>query len=149
MKKIITGMIILFAVTTVNAQVARLSWTFTAKKISGNNYEIHLTATPPAGWHTYSQFTPDGGPLPTEIKINPNGLVTLTGKIKEVGKLKTVFDNTFKVNVKYFEGKVDFVQTVTVKGTIKTNISGSVDAMMCNDKTCIPAATQQFNISLN
>ena len=149
MKKIITVAIVLFTAITVNAQVAKISWTFTAKKLTGNNYEIHMTATPPAGWHTYSQTTPDGGPLPTEIKFTPNGLVSINGKVKEVGKLKTVHDDTFGVDVKYFEGKVDFVQLVNVKGSIKTNISGSVDAMMCNDKTCIPAATQTFNIALN
>ncbi len=147
MKKIL---IVLLAMTGLGAQAqtGKLSWTFSAKKLAGNKYELHLTATPPPGWHTYSQFTPDGGPLPTDIKFNTNALVTKEGKVKEVGKLKSEFDKTFKVIVKYFEGKVDFVQVVKVKGAIKTNVSGTVDAMICNDKTCIPAATQQFNIAL-
>jgi hypothetical protein len=149
MKKILIAAVVLLMGATTQAQVAKLSWTFSAKKLPGNKYEIRMVATPPAGWHTYSQFTPDGGPLPTEIKFNKNALVTLEGGIKEVGKLKTEYDKNFKVNVKYFEGKVEFVQIVKVKGPIKTNISGTADAMICSKSTCIPAATQNFNIALN
>lgn len=149
MKKILFGFILAMMINVSDAQVAKLQWAFSSKKIGTNKYEIHLTATPPAGWHTYSQTTPDGGPLPTTIKFNNNALVTLVGKTKEVGKIKTVFDGTFKVNVKFFEGKADFVQVVTTKGPIKTNVSGKIEAMMCNDHVCMPAAAQEFNISLN
>ena len=49
-----------------------LSWSYTAKKIADKTYEIHLTATLQDGWHTYSQSTPDGGPLPTKVTITKN-----------------------------------------------------------------------------
>jgi thiol:disulfide interchange protein DsbD len=125
------------------------SWTFSAKKLAGNQYELHMTATPPAGWHIYSQNTPEGGPIPTSFTFNNNALVTLSGKVKETGKTVKYFDKNFKVNVIYFEGKVDFVQVVTVKGKIKTNVSGEVESMICNDRTCMPPATEKFNIALN
>ncbi|MBC7423829.1 MAG: sugar transporter, partial [Ferruginibacter sp.] len=59
------------------------------------------------------------------------------------------FDKNFKVEVKYFEGKVDFVKIVTVKGKINTNVSGSVESMICNDRTCMPPTKATFNIALN
>jgi len=53
------------------------------------------------------------------------------------------------VDVKYFSGKVDFVQLVKVKGNAKTNVTGSVEFMVCNDKQCLPPATEKFSIALN
>lgn len=149
MKKIFTIILLIVFATTVNAQ-QKITWSFTAKKLPNNKYELHLIANPPAGWHIYSQTTPDGGPIPTEFKFTNNALVTVAvTKPKEVGKLVTYFDKNFKVDVKYFEGKVDFVKTVTVKGKIKTNISGTVESMICNDRTCMPPTTEKFNIALN
>lgn len=136
----------------VNAAIAqqKINWSFVAKKLPGSKYELHMTATPPMGWHVYSQTTPEGGPIPTEFKFTNNSLVTVAAaKPKEAGKLVTYFDKNFKVDVKYFEGKVDFVKTVTVKGKIKTNISGTVESMICNDRTCMPPTTEKFNIALN
>lgn len=149
MKKIFTFILLIVLVNTAFAQ-QKISWGFVAKKITNNTYELHMTATPPAGWHIYSQTTPTGGPIPTEFKFTNNALLTVVvAKPKEVGKLVTYFDKNFKVDVKYFEGKVDFVKKVTVKGRIKTNISGTVESMICNDRTCMPPTTEKFNIALN
>jgi Disulphide bond corrector protein DsbC len=149
MKKIIVAIALMVFVGSVTAQATKISWTYSAKKLAGNKYELHMIANPPIGWHIYSQTTPDGGPVPTAFKFNNNALIVLTGKVKETGKLTNYFDKNFKVNVKYFEGKVDFVQIVTVKGKIKTNVSGEIESMICNDKTCMPPTTEKFNISLN
>ena len=131
-----------------NAQ-QKISWSYSAKKLPNNKYEIHIIATPPTGWHIYSQLTPDGGPVPTTFKFNKNALVAVQSKMNEKGKVISYFDKNFKVDVKYFEGKADFVQVVTVKGNIKTNISGEVESMICNDRTCMPPSTEKFNIALN
>ena len=149
MKKVFIGILVMGLFSNASAQ-QKVSWTFVAKKTNNGNYELHLTATPPSGWHIYSQLTPAGGPIPTEFKFTSNALLTVTDKKpKEEGKLVTYFDKNFKVDVKYFEGKVDFVKTVTVKGKIKTNISGTVESMICNDRTCMPPTTEKFNIALN
>ena len=130
--------------------VARI-WQHKNELVEGfsEKYELHLLATPPVGWHIYSQNTPDGGPLPTIFTFNKNALINIVAKVAEKGKMVTYFDKNFKVNVKYFEGKVDFIQIVTVKGKIKTNVSGEIESMICNDKTCMPSTTEKFNIALN
>jgi thiol:disulfide interchange protein DsbD len=76
-------------------------------------------------------------------------LITLVGKTIEKGKLTTYFDKNFKVDVKYFEGKADFVQIIKVKGKLKTNLSGEIESMICNDRTCMPPVTEKFNVLLN
>ena len=147
MKKTIVALgLLVFTMSAVTAQ--KITWTYTAKKLTGDKYELHITAQPPVGWHIYSQTTPDGGPVPTSFTFNKNALLTLSGKVNEKGKLVTYYDKNFKVNVKYFEGKVEFVQTVAVKGKIKTNITGEVESMICNDRTCMPPTTEKFAIAL-
>ena len=149
MKKIFTVILLIISVNAAIAQ-QKISWSFVAKKLTNNSYELHMTATPPMGWHIYSQTTPDGGPIQTDFKFTNNALLTIpAAKPKEVGKLVSYFDKNFKVDVKYFEGKVDFVKTIKVKGKIKTNISGTVESMICNDRTCMPPTTEKFNIALN
>jgi thiol:disulfide interchange protein DsbD len=108
-----------------------------------------MTATPPIGWHIYSQFTPGGGPIPTSFSFNKNALIALVGKVVEKGKLTKYYDKNFKVDVMYFEGKADFVQIIKVKGKLKTNLSGEIESMICNDRTCMPPVTQKFNVLLN
>lgn len=126
-----------------------VKWNYSAKKLATGKYEVHMTATVDKGWHLYSQFTPDGGPVPTSFTFTKNPLVTLSGPVKEVGKLETHFEKLFDVNVKQYSDKVDFVQVVTLKGDVKTNLSGKVQYMLCDDNQCLPPATQQFSISLN
>jgi len=148
MKNFIFAVILTLFMGAANAQ-QKISWSYTAKKLADNKYEVHMIATPPAGWHVYSQLTPEGGPIPTTFAFAKNALVAFQGKVNEKGKVVTYFDQNFKVNVKYFEGRADFVQIVTVKGKIKTNISGEVESMICNDRTCMPPTTEKFNIALN
>jgi Disulphide bond corrector protein DsbC len=126
-----------------------VKWTYSSKKIATGKYEVRMTANIEKGWHLYSQTTPEGGPVPTSFTFTKNPLVTMGGPVKEVGKLETHFEKLFDVNVKQFSEKVDFVQVVTVKGNVKTNVSGKVEYMLCDDKQCLPPATQQFSISLN
>ena len=148
MNRIIFSIAIIFCFNVVNAQ-QKIAWTYTIKKLADSQYEVRMTATPPIGWHIYSQFTPGGGPIPTSFSFNKNALIALVGKVVEKGKLTKYYDKNFKVDVMYFEGKADFVQIIKVKGKLKTNLSGEVESMICNDRTCMPPVTQKFNVLLN
>jgi hypothetical protein len=146
MKKLMITLVAFLVVFTASAQ--KIKWTFTAKKLSADKYEVHLTAALPAGWHVYSQTSHEDGPIPTKITFNNNALISLEGKVKETGKLEKYFDNNFKVEVKYFADKVDFVQVVKMKGKIKTNVSGQVESMICDNQKCLPPSTVKFNVAL-
>jgi hypothetical protein len=148
MNRIVFLIAIIFCFNAVNAQ-QKIAWTYSTKKLVNNQYEVHMTANPPIGWHIYSQFTPDGGPIPTSFSFSKNALTILVGKVVENGKLIKYYDKNFKVDVKYFEGKADFVQIIKVKGKLKTNLSGEVESMICNDRTCMPPVIEKFNVLLN
>jgi hypothetical protein len=149
MKKNILLFCLMFVFAVVLKAQTPYAWTFTAKKITDKTFEIHCTVDVSAPWHTYSQFTPEGGPLPTKFEFAKNPLYSLAGPAKENGKMITKHEDVFDVDVKYFDGKVDFVQIVKMKGTAKTNLSGSVTFMVCNDEQCLPPTTQKFSLALD
>lgn len=125
-----------------------VKWNYAATKKSANEYIVTVSATLPAAWHIYSINTPADGPVPTSITFKKNPLVIFDGSIKEEGKLKTDHDAVFGVDVKYYSDKVEFIQPVKLKSAVKTNLSGTVKYMVCNDKICLPPKTIPFNIQL-
>ena len=125
-----------------------VQWSYHAKKISDKTYELHATASIEPGWHIYSQTTGKGGPVPTRFIFTQNPLAVLTGTPKELGKPEKVFDKNFNAIVKYYSHKVDFVQTIKLKAAVKTNVTGVVEFMVCNDKNCLPPKKVSFNVSL-
>ncbi len=149
MKKFLFLSFCVFFAAASYAQVMKpVKWSYSSKKLAADTYEVHLTASIDPGWHTYSQNTPDGGPLPTSIKFTKNPLITMEGKAKELGKLEQHHEPLFGVDVKQFSNKVEFVQIVKVKGTANTTVTGTVESMACNDKECLPPATENFSVSL-
>jgi hypothetical protein len=143
--------IVIMAIAAVQAftQIQKpVTWNYSAKKLSATSYEIHLTATLKEGWHIYSQSTPYGGPVATNITFSKNSLVVIKNKANEVGKLEVKHELLFGVDVKQFANKVDFVQAIQLKAAVKTNISGIIESMACNDNQCLPPTKQSFSISL-
>ena len=124
-----------------------VQWTFAAKKISDNTYEIHMTAKVNDDWHIYSQEAGDG-PFATAFTFSKNPLLNLEGKVKEAGKMKKVYEKSFETEVRYYENSVNFIQVVKVKGKGKTNLTGKVEFMVCNDSRCLPPAAVDFKINI-
>ena len=146
-RTIIFSLVLIFGSNLLNAQLNPVSWTFTAKKISEKTYELHLTATMQPGWHLYSQVQPeDAVAIPTGFKLNNNPLITLDGKIKEIGKMEKFHDAKLDISANQYAEKVDFVQVVKLKSNVKTNITGSVEYQTCDDKKCLPPKTVTFSI---
>lgn len=140
---------LLLTVASAMSQVRNpVKWTHSVKPKGSGKYEVRMSAMLDKGWHIYSQSTPDGGPVPTSVVFTKNPLVTLVGPVKEVGKLENHYEKLFGVNVKQFSNEVTFVQEVTVKGKVKTNIAGTIEYMMCNDTECLPPASQRFSLAL-
>lgn len=149
MKKfILIACILLFSTTIMFAQLSKVVWASSAKKLANGKYEIHFTAKVPAGFHLYSQFTGEG-PVPTSFTFNKNALLSIEGPVKEKGKLITVDDPVWNNKQKFYSGTVEFIQVVKQKTKVKTNVSGSIEYMICDEKKCLPPTTYQFNVALN
>lgn len=138
-----------FATGAVSAQIKDpVSWKFETTKKADGTVEFKAIATVEKPWHIYSQNTGEGGPVATKFTFKPNPLLTVDGKVKETGKLEKTYDNNFKTNVLYYTNAVTFTQIIKVKGKAKTNISGSVEYMVCDDEQCLPPTTKAFNITI-
>ncbi len=151
MKTFIYLLLFTFSFSAAKAQMLNpVQWSYTAKKIADKTYEVHLTAIIQNNWHLYSQTQPDDAiSLPTEILFTKNPLVTLSGPVKEVGKMQLFKDEKLKISANQYSGKVDFVQVVKLKANVKTNIVGSVEYQTCDDKKCLPAKKVDFTVALN
>jgi len=139
----------LFVTIAVSAQNP-VTWTFTSKKLTDNSYEIHMTATIEKGWHLYAQSQPEDAVAgPTVFTITSNPLIELVGKIKEDGKLEKFHDKELDISANQYSKTVDFVQTIRLKGKVKTSFSGSVEYQTCDDKKCLPPKTINFKVALD
>ena len=147
MKKYFLSFMLLLLVCCTSAQQNVIDWSFSSKKISGNLYEIKLTATLKKGWHIYSRY-PGDGPLPTSVAFIKSPLLELKGGIKETGKIQCEKSDIFNSEIKYYESNVTITQNVLLKFNIKTSIKGRVEFMVCDNKQCLPPKTVEFSIKL-
>lgn len=149
MKKLLFFTFFVAAAMVSKSQVNPVKWAFASKKIADKTYELRITATIQSGWHLYSQSQPDDAIAePTRITINKNPLLTLDGKIKEEGKLEKFHDAKLQVSANQYSSKVEFVQTVKLKSSARTKISGSVRFQTCDDEKCLRPETVTFNVAL-
>ncbi|PWT96334.1 MAG: hypothetical protein C5B52_15970 [Bacteroidetes bacterium] len=123
-------------------------WNFSSKKIADNTYEVRMTASINAKYHMYAQNVGVEGPVATTFKFTKNPLVAVDGKVKEEGKLVQKREEVWGGNVNYYEKSVDFVQVVKLKGKVKTNLAGSVEFMVCDDKQCLPPSEVEFKVNI-
>jgi hypothetical protein len=147
------SIVFLFAVLIAGAASAQklnpVSWAFSSKKISDNEYEIKMTATIQKGWHLYSQSQPkDAVAQPTSFNFNKNPLLDFSGKVKEVGKLEKYKDKTLGVTSHQYSNEVSFVQRIKLKGKAKTNVTGKLEYQTCDDEQCLPPKTIPISIAL-
>src|SRR5215813_9410501 len=109
MKKFFCICLGIIAITSSRAQQP-VTWSYTAKKISGKIYEVHLKANIKDGWHLYAQQqTEDFIGNPTTIKFNKHPLLVLSGKTVEIGKLEKSKDPVLEIESGYYTNAVDFV----------------------------------------
>ncbi|HEX5668823.1 MAG TPA: protein-disulfide reductase DsbD domain-containing protein [Chitinophagaceae bacterium] len=126
----------------------QVTWTSSAKKLSEGVYEVKLVADIKGDYHMYAQVAGIEGPVPTAFSFTPNPLVTLNGKVKEVGKMVKKYESAWEGNVNYYEKKVEFVQQVKLKGKAKTNLAGKVEFMVCNESQCLPPSEVDFKVAV-
>ncbi|SMO60259.1 protein-disulfide reductase DsbD family protein [Solitalea koreensis] len=148
MKRLFLFCAMLFSSISLFAQIENpVNWSYSSKSGSGDEAVLILTAKIDGGWHTYSQFIGDGGPVPTSFKFKPSKDYELIGKVVEKTTPHSGFDKTFNMNIASFEGQAVFEQKVKLK-TPKTKISGTLEYMVCNDHQCLPPEEVEFSISV-
>ncbi|PWT77957.1 MAG: hypothetical protein C5B59_02735 [Bacteroidetes bacterium] len=126
----------------------QVQWTYTAKKVAENTFDVHMTASINSDFHLYAQEPGGDGPIPTSFTFTKNPLLILDGKPREVGNVVKKYEQAWNHDVKYYEKNVDFVQRVKLKGNAKTNLAGKVEFMVCNDQKCLPPSNVEIKVNI-
>lgn len=149
MKKTLLFTLTVGIACTVYAQTANpVKWAYSAKKLTGNIYEVHLTASVDGDWHIYSQHIDIDLPVATTFTFTKNPLLTIDGKLAEVGKLIKKKEEVLGGMVNYYEKTVDFVQKVKLRGNTKTSLAGKVEFVVCNNARCLPPSEVTFSVNV-
>ena len=137
MKRFFILFFILFFNSTFYSQAKQyVSWSYSQKKISADEFELIFKAKIEPTWHLYSQIETPDGPLPTSFEFEKSKDYVLVGKTIEPAPIEhaePVFDNLV---VRYFENAATFKQKIKVKSKTPFTIKGFIDGMACNESQC-------------
>jgi thiol:disulfide interchange protein DsbD len=137
MRKIIFVLLAILAFANGNSQILDpVKWTTKIEKKSETNYILIFNGVIENEWHMYSQFTPDGGPLPMEVIFkNQKGNFNLIGKAKE-GKTTTAYNDVFEVNETFFVKNAQIQQEISLTNPKIKTIEVDLNYQVCK-QSCI------------
>ncbi len=137
MKKAFFFLLALLAFTTTQAQILDpVAWTTKIEKLSENEFNLVFEAKIEPDWHVYSQFTPDGGPLPLEFAFKNAGKdYSLAGKATE-SKTSRAYNDTFEVDEVFFSNTATLKQKIKVLNVNVTTIDVTLEYQVCKE-VCI------------
>ena len=137
MRKIIVALLVFFAFAQGNSQILDpVKWTTKIEKKSETNYILTFNGIIENEWHMYSQFTPEGGPLPMEVIFeNQKGNYKLIGKAKE-GKTTTAYNDVFEVNETFFVKNAQIQQEIALTNPKIKTIEVALNYQVCK-QSCI------------
>jgi len=140
MKNLFFTLLTFFVITITQAQILDpVKWKTSIEQKSETEFVLKFNATIQKDWHFFSQFTPDGGSLPSVfIYEDAKGNYELIGKTTE-SKYKKVYSDIFEVDEYMFEGSAQFSQVVKVVNPALKSIKVEVEYQACLEQ-CI----QQF-----
>ena len=149
MKKISILFTLVFATLFLNAQIVNpTKWEFDSKQ-NGNEVDLIFKAAIETGWHLYDTDLPEGGPIATSFVYEDSTQFELIGKILKEPQPEMHFDETFQLNVGYFNGQAILTQKIKLKTSDPVEIKGYVLFMSCNDETCTPPEESKFSFKFN
>lgn len=131
------------------AEAHPVQWSQELIRESDSIYTLVFKAVIAPEWHLYSQYTADGGGLPTEFTFDGNGEGFQTIGPVDESATETAFSDIFEVDETFFKGTAQFTQKIKLlkpelKG-IQVNVFYQVCKEVCigADKTFLFSLTDQ------
>ncbi len=122
-----------------------VDWKFNAVRVTDREWKLEFTAVIDKGWHLYSQKVKAGGPMPTTFVFDKPTGASLVGKVGERGSVRHEYDETFMMDVAWYENRVTFVQRVKAKQP--ATIQGEIQFSVCSKDMCVPGSAK-FSIEV-
>lgn len=144
MKKLFTLLALsLFSLSFSQAQILNpAKWSWAPSKTSvktGEEIDLVFTVVTDKNWYVYANdFDPDCGPMITTVALESHPSYELVGDLRAI-KPKAKFDEIFGCDVKIFESKGEFIQTIKVLSQ-DLKLVGVYEGQTCTeiDGKCIP-----------
>lgn len=135
-KNLLTLFAFLFVITTNSQILDPVKWKTSIEQKSDTDYLLTFDAEIENEWHIFSQFTPDGGSLPSEF-IFPDARIKyeLVGQTTE-SEYKKVYSEIFGVDEYMFEKTAQFTQLIRVTDPNLSNVNVQLDYQACKEQ-CI------------
>jgi thiol:disulfide interchange protein len=131
-----------------NAQIKQpVKWYFSAIQANDQEALITFTASIENGWHIYSQYIDEGGPLPTTFNFNASDEYSLLDKVEETSDVVEKFDPNFSMPVTWFENTAVFTQRIKMNRPMST-VKGNIRFMACSDYECLTPQEKDFSVEV-
>ena len=148
-KSIAVGLLLISAIlhpAWSQANPHPVGWEQQLIRNSDSTITLVLKATIEAGWHLYSQHTPEGGALPTEFAFVGAGEgYELRGPVQE-SETQTAYSDIFEVDETFFKDTARFTQQILITNPDLPGIQVDIFYQACKE-VCI-GAEKTFLFSL-
>ena len=145
-KNLLFGIITLLPLSAQETEP--VSWSYELTKLNSLEYQISFNAEIIDGWKLYSQFSPEDGSVATSFEFIDNNNNYLADEIFNEDPYIIGYDNVFKMDLYYFEGKANFNQSIKLNNKDVNQIKIEVEYSSCDDELCI-FRNETFNIVLD
>jgi len=145
-KNLLFGIITLLPLSAQETEP--VSWSYELTKLNSLEYQISFNAEIIDGWKLYSQFSPEEGSVATSFEFLDNDNNYLADEIFNEDPYIIGYDNVFKMDLYYFEGKANFNQSIKLNNKDVNQIKIEVEYSSCDDELCI-FRNETFNIVLD
>lgn len=124
-----------------------IQWTHSVEDLGNEEYLWIFEAQIAPEWHIFSQFTADGGSMPSEFYFpDADKAYTLIGLASESPTVKE-FSEVFEVEETFFVNQAVFTQRVKILDQSKAQFTVELYYQICKE-VCIPK-TEVFQIRLD
>ncbi len=147
MKKLIflLGLLLTFGLGKAQMQDP-VHWKFSVTDVSKTEKELQFTASIDDHWHVYGINIPEDGPTPTSFTFTTVEGAELVGNVTSASNLITKYDETFGMELNWYEKEVTFVQRIKLTGETFT-VKGYLRYMCCDDQSCLPPTNEEFEFT--
>ncbi len=125
-----------------------VKWTSSVEQLSGNEFNIVLTAQIPDGYHMYDMGPYEYGANPTVINFMPSEGVELVGELDIQSEIVKYYDDILEFEIGYFETEAKFARKVRVNEA-NSKVDIELEWMICNDENCMPLSDDVITVNLS
>ncbi len=140
---------VLTTIASINAQIEEHThWNFSTEKISKTELMLVFDVNIDKDWHLFSPYNPPGGSLPLVFTYDKSPNFKTEGKIIEIPKHTSVYDDVFEKDEYFFKNHATFKQKIKVNSTKDFKITGTIEGQTClEDGRCVSLSLDfSFNI---